>query len=36
MMEYLYATRRQANYFAAVFRLGPTWYPPPDRVRPAA
>lgn len=37
VLEYAYRTRRSARYFAAVFRLGPTWFPRPDRItRPAS
>lgn len=31
-MEYLYPSETQARYFAAVFALGPTTWPPPSRV----
>ncbi len=31
-LEYRYATRRAARYFAAVFRLRPTWFPPAHAV----
>ena len=35
-LEFRYPTRRAARYFAAVFRLKPTWFPPPHAViRPA-
>ena len=33
VLEYRYARRRQAAYYASIFRLGPTWLPPPHRVR---
>ncbi len=36
VMEYVYASKRQAEFHAAVFRLGPTWFPAPDRVRKAS
>ncbi|MGA9519925.1 MAG: hypothetical protein WBV82_00595 [Myxococcaceae bacterium] len=32
VLEYRYPTRRAARYFAAIFRLKPTWYPPPHAV----
>ncbi|MFZ5470897.1 MAG: hypothetical protein ACOZIN_15835 [Myxococcota bacterium] len=35
VLEYLCASREKARYWAAVFALGPTWLPPPTRVRPA-
>lgn len=31
VVEYEYRTRKTARYFAAIFRLRPTWYPQPDR-----
>ena len=31
-VEYVYRTRQKARYMAAVFKLGPTWMPPPTRV----
>lgn len=31
-LEYAYRTRKKACYFAAIFRLAPTWYPAPQRV----
>ena len=35
LLEYQYATKKQAAYFHAVFQLGPTWYPKPHAVRRA-
>lgn len=32
-LEYEFATRRHARYIAAIFRMKPTWFPPPHRVR---
>lgn len=32
VLEYVYATKRKATFFASVFRLAPTWYPAPQRV----
>lgn len=32
-LEYVYPTRKRARYIAAVFRMGPTWFPPPHRLR---
>lgn len=31
-LEYEYRTRRAARYHAAIFKLKPTWLPPPARV----
>ncbi len=36
VFEYRYPTRRAARYFAAIFRLEPTWFPPPHAVVPPA
>lgn len=33
VLEYRYPLRQQAAYFASVFRLGPSWFPLPHRVR---
>ncbi|MBX5483514.1 MAG: hypothetical protein IRZ16_16960 [Myxococcaceae bacterium] len=34
-LEYVCRTRQKARYMAAVFKLGPTWFPEPHRIAPA-